>query len=256
MEESERIPIEELYPDLKSSFPIFISKLPDFLTRNRRKQANLATSNKDVSLYVNELVSLATILAKEIKTAKIDPVSLYLSTTYPSKYPKNEQTGVGIRTNPYIQYFILDRDNTGQTLNEDGSIPLKDSNLLMLLQRVSHGQDTIPEVHGIKKGKDIYTFTQHGGIEVYIPLTDNIEFSVNEKVYNPQALDGLITILPGDIHHHIKVRGQGPARVLILGGFGFGRGTKVGKEGPFDVRGFGHIPVKKFANIPRFYSSI
>ena len=102
------------------------------------------------------------------------------------------------------------------------------NNLILLLQRVPHGMDTGTEVHGIKevkKGK--FVPTEIGGMEVYLPLVDDITFYVNEEVFEPKALEGFLTILPGDVHHHIKEKGRGPARVLIIGGCGFSRGVKT-----------------------------
>jgi hypothetical protein len=92
--------------------------------------------------------------------------------------------------------------------------------------------DTGPEVHGLAQGL--------GGIEVYIPLTDGITFFINGVAYSPKALESLLTILPGDNHHHVKLEKGVPGRVLIVGGFGFSRGTKTDQETA--VAAFNEIP--------------
>lgn len=91
---------------------------------------------------------------------------------------------------------------------------LRRGHVMVLQQRIPFGIDTQPEIHKT-------------GIEVYLPLTEGIDFFVNDMRFQPSSLAKVITILPGDLHHHIKERGTGPARVLIFGAFGFGKGVKT-----------------------------
>ena len=100
-------------------------------------------------------------------------------------------------------------------------------------------KDNVPPELRVK-ARDGLVPADIGGVEIYIPLVDDIRFHVNDQIFQPKALGGLITILPGDNHHHIKEEGNGPVRVLILGGFGFSRAPKT--EERFEVEAFADIP--------------
>jgi len=97
--------------------------------------------------------------------------------------------------------------------------------------------DTESEVHGITEELKP---APYGGIEVMLPLVDGIKFTVNDTQVTPKALGALITILPGDIHHHVKLTGDSPAFVFISAGFDIKRGVKTDNS-QFMVPGFANI---------------
>lgn len=236
---SERQYLTEIYPEeLHRVFPTLDKQIEEFLAVNGNKVVTIGTSTEEVRQCVEGLQTLAKTIATGISSGSIDPVSLYLQVTQPARAVGEVKVGspeqVGLIAFGKHRYHILEKvdDDTGRSL-------------LLLLQRIPHGVDTGGEVHGFKKsdgkGKEDLVPAESGGIEVYLPLVDGITFHVNNKVFQPKALGGLITILPGDNHHHSKDTGIGPARVLILGGCGFGIGTKTDKN----------FEVAKFAGIPR-----
>lgn len=231
----ERQPLTDFYPpEIATAFPTFENEVASFLERNSGTVVNFKTPAVQVEKYAQELQVLATTVASGIKNWKIDIVSLYLKATQPAREagilrPEDEGR-VGLVLGKH-RYHILER--------EKQSIPA--SNILLLLQRVPYGEDTGAEVHGLKRiGDQLVPDKNVGGIEVYLPLVDDVTFYVNDQIFKPRALEGLITVLPGDTHHHIKTKNHGPVRVLIFGGFGFGYGIKT-KEN-FEVSGFSQIP--------------
>jgi len=235
----ERQDLTEIYPEeLRRVFPTLEEKIEAFLAGNGKKVVTVETTTEEVKQCAEGLQTLAKTIATGISNGSIDPVSLYLQTTQPARAVGEVAVGspeqVGILAFGKHRYHILEK--------VEGPIG---RSLLFLLQRIPHRVDTGAEVHGFKKvdvkGKEDFVPAESGGIEVYIPLVDGITFHVNNKVFQPKALGGLITILPGDNHHHSKDTGIGPARVLILGGCGFGIGTKTDKN----------LEVAKFASIPK-----
>lgn len=240
------IPIENFYPELKDVFPSFTEALSDFLRRNHGKIANLSTPVSELAQDVKELQHLAVLLAEGIKNKKIDEKTLYLLATAPSrevgKVERSDPRQVGILPGRH-GYHLLDKERA-----------IIGNDIILLNQRVPFGVDTGAEVHAVNKDEERNLIpAKGGGIELYVPLTGDVTFYVNEKTYQPQALAGLVTVLPGDIHHHVKTVGQGPARVLIVSGFGFGKDAeKVKPNIPIQVKDFGNIPVASFSEIPRF----
>lgn len=238
IEEIERQPLTSIYPsEIIAAFPTFEEEVKAFLERNSGVVVNLETSTEEVERRARGLQELATTVARGIRERDIDIFTLFRGVVQPARRagkitPKDEgQVGLSFGKH---NYHILERDKMLVPAN----------NLILLLQRVPYGVDTEAEVHGIKevkKGK--FAPTEIGGIEVYLPLVDDITFYVNEEVFEPKALEGFLTILPGDVHHHIKKKGSGPARVLIIGGCGFSRGVKT------DDKSF-----KRFKRIPRCVS--
>lgn len=85
---------------------------------------------------------------------------------------------------------------------------------IMLLQRLTPGKDTGAEVHD-------------SGVEVFLPLTDGIKFIVDDEERTLDALEDIVVVKPGQVHHLISPKTGQPSRTLIIGGFGFGRGRKV-----------------------------
>jgi hypothetical protein len=225
-EKPERQPLTSIYPpEIVAVFPTFEDEVKGFLETNKGVVVNLETPTEEVERCAKELQELATTVATGIKEREIDIFTLFRGIIQPARRGgiiRPEDKGqVGLifgRQN----YHILERDKV--------LVPelLPANSLILLLQRVPYGKDTGAEIHGIKeveKGK--FVPTEIGGIEIYLPLVDDITFYINEKEYKPKALEGILTILPGDVHHHIKEKGKGPARVLIIGGGGFSRGTKT-----------------------------
>jgi hypothetical protein len=234
---SERQPLTKIYPEeLARVFPTLGEQIEKFLEGNGKQIVTLDTPAKVVRQCAEEIQSLATTIVEGIREGGIDPVTLYLRTTQPARKVGKIAVGspeqVGLLAFGNHRYHILEKVS--------GSM---EKSLLLLLQRIPHGVDTRSEVHGIKKaeegeGED-FVPDEMGGIEVYLPLVDDITFHVNDQFFQPKALEGLVTILPGDNHHHVKDTGQGPTRVLILGGCGFGVGTKT--EQSFEVSEFAEI---------------
>ena len=240
-------PIENLYPaELANVFPTFAEELSAFVKRNHGKIANLSTSTSELDQYVKELQHLAILLAQGLRSTNIDEKTLYLLATAPSrmvgKVERSDPRQVGTLPGKHM-YHLLDKEKAAPG-----------NDFMLLNQRIPFGVDTRAEVHAVNKDQEGNLIpAKGGGIEIYIPLTNDISFYVNENVYQPQALTGLITIFPGDIHHHVKKLGQGPARVLIVSGFGFGKDAeKVEPKIPIVVKGFGNIPIQSFSGIPRF----
>lgn len=238
--QEEHQPLTDIYPkELVRVFPTLEKQIEAFLKGNGDLVVTLSTPANVVEQCAEEMRLLATTIADGIRNTEIDPVTLYRKVTQPAR-------GIGIVEvgSPEQVGLIAFGNHRYHTLEKvDG--PMGKS-LLLLLQRIPHGVDTKGEVHGVKKVEEgkrkDFLPTETGGIEVYLPLVDGITFHVNNKVFQPRALEGLVTILPGDNHHHSKDTGHGPTRVLILGGCGFGVGTKTDQS----------FEVPRFARIPRF----
>lgn len=233
---SERTSLDAIYPpEIIKTFPTFEKEVASFLEKNSGVIANLATPATQIEKYAQNLRALANVVASGIKNREIDISELYLKVTNPTRkvnsLPPEIKDRVGIIPGIH-RYHKLEKD----------AIPDSGISLILLLQRVPKLVDTVTEVHGLRKEGGQLIPDKTAGIEVYIPLVDGITFYVNKDDFQPKALGGLVTILPGDSHHHIKTEGQGPARVLILGGFGFGYGVKT--ENNFQV--------PEFSNISRF----
>jgi hypothetical protein len=237
---SELQSLTEIYPkELTRVFPALEKQIDGFLKGNGQQVVTLNTPAEVVKQCAEKMKSLATTISEGIKNSGMDPVTLYLKTTQPARTMGTVEVGsseqVGLLASGNHRYHILEK--------VDGPIG---RNLLLLLQRIPYGMDTGSEVHGVKKaeggGEENFVPDETGGIEVYLPLVDGITFHVNDQVFQPKALGGLVTILAGDNHRHIKDVGHGPARVLIFGGCGFGMGTKT-KES---------FEVPEFAKISRF----
>jgi hypothetical protein len=235
---TERQSLEAIYPEeLQKVFPALEEQIEEFLARNGERVITLETPPDVVEQCAEELQELARTIASGISDGNTDPISLYLRTTQPARRVGKVVIGspeqVGLIAFGNHRYHILEK--------VEG--PMERA-LLLLLQRIPHGVDTGGEVHGFKKadrtGDEDLVPAETGGIEVYLPLVDDITFHVNDKVFQPKALGGLVSILPGDNHHHSKDKGHGPARVLILGGCGFGVGIKTDKS--LEVPGFTTIP--------------
>jgi len=244
--------LSEIYPEFVKIFPTLEGEIDSFLEGSGKKVVTLNTPVEEVRQCVEEMQSIAatiaTTIVKGIRDGKIDPVSFFVDITKPAREVGEVKVGsskqVGLMTSGKNTYHILEKVGN-----------VKGKNSLLLLQRVPYEVDTEGEVHGIKKvrrekGENLVPDNK-GGIEIYLPLTNDITFYVNDQIFKPKALEGLVTILPGDNHHHIRRQGQGPkgpkgpkgpARVFILAGCGFIKGTKTDKR----------FEVSKFKEIPRF----
>lgn len=203
----QRASLSEIYtPELVAQFPGVEEKINDFLERYSGVVATPETSLKDVVKYSDALVGIAKVVADGLKFTKLPPEILFREVITPAR-----KAGlVSISGGGTHRYHVLEKEK-----------PKPESDILFLLQRISKGTDTGPEYHIA------------GGIEVYLPLVDGIRFHVNDQVFEPKALEGVIKILPGDVHHHIlppEAKRHGPVRVLIIGGFGFKRGIKIPPE--------------------------
>lgn len=228
----ERRQIKDIYPDLVGEyFPnlnnevlVSYDYISQFRDETQTGVVDLQTDFKSTRDAAMELQFLARSIARGILKSGADPRDLYKMAISPAmragSLDLSPDTQVGVRREG-INYTVLERSRSG--MSETG-LPVY--NLIAMLQRVPNGLSTHPEVH-------------FQGIEVYVPLVDGIEFHVNDRTYRPGALDKIITILPGDLHYHR--REKGPARVLIIGGFGFTRGTKT-NEVIYQVPGFREIP--------------
>lgn len=251
----ERTSLAEIYPpEIVEAFPTFEKAVSEFLEHYAGSVATLKTTPEDTARYAQSLQDLARIIAKGINQRKIDFTQLYWKVTKPAKEAGEikgplDTTQVGMIFGEHY-YHILEKAPMR------GNEPDFARSLLILLQRVPHKIDTGSEVHGVIKIKEDdppelvaqakggLVPAQWGGIEVYLPLTDGIEFHVNDQTFKPKALVGLVTVLPGDKHHHTRVseekRLYGPARVVIFGAFGFSRAPKT--EENFQVDAFREIP--------------
>lgn len=250
MAEPETAPIASLYPpELVKVFPDFPQQVDAFLARNRGVSATIRTAPEAMARYADELTELARTLRDDLKNTATGPTDLYHLATAPSQLAGAVDVGtespVGVMSGSH-RYHILYKTPVARGLGRD---------LLLLLQRLPRGLDTGAEIHGLVETKDQpghYQATDTGGAEVYIPLTDGIVFYVNGREYRPKALADLIRVFPGDIHHHHKEQGRGPARVLIVAGLGMARWPKVPQgQNSFQVEGFGQVPVTAFNHIPR-----
>jgi len=214
----QRASLSDIYtPELVAQFPGIEEKINEFLGRYSGKVATPETKLSKVAKYSDALVEIARVVAnglKSIQRLQLPPALLFREAITPARKagvsePRDMTQRVGIAGRREKRYHVLDKDKKK---------PGEESNILFLLQRISKGTDTGPEYH------------LTGGIEVYLPLVDGIRFHVNDQVFKPKALEGVIKILPGDVHHHIlppKAKRHGPVRVLIIGGFGFKRGEKI-----------------------------
>lgn len=238
--------IDTIYPpELLKGFPRLSEQLATYhafvenLERTRGTAVvNLQTPRDVVEDCARKLQQVAKSMREGILTGSLNPESLYLLATKPAKsagelkkLPPDRQVGI-IPGKHY--YFALKRERMSAA---DALPSHPPSYLLTLLQRVPFGMDTEPEIHGITPD---FNPAPYGGIEVYLPLVDGIDFFVNRGHIQPKTLETLVTVLPGDVHHHVKNTGTGPARVLILGGFGFTYGVKTA-DTQFIVPGFDKI---------------
>ncbi|MCH7951503.1 hypothetical protein IH980_02095 [Patescibacteria group bacterium] len=225
----ERRLLERIYPpELVEAFPSFTAELEGFLERNAGVVVTAETSVAAMHNYARELVSLARTAAVEVEQflgqegGRVN--ELYRLATSPSR-----AVGEIVPGDPSQVGVLISRKGGEQRLYHklDLSRGKRGYDFLMLLQRLPKGLDTEPEVH-------------RAGMEVYLPLTDGIEFHVNKSSVRPSALKKTVTILPGDVHHHIlpsEAVGHGPARTLIFGAYGFYRAEKVDAEDGYDDRG-------------------
>ncbi len=97
--------------------------------------------------------------------------------------------------------------------------------LVALIQVWQNPGSTGKEVHGLMKRDGELRESDYGGIEVFVPMDQGFELYANgewHKVNPGQA----IVIYPGDVHE-VRYAGQGQGRMLIVGGHGFSRGTKL-----------------------------
>lgn len=213
---TERLEVASLYSDeLLDVFPTLEQKVKVFLEKYTSIVATPETPADLVREYSSALVDIGRSIAEGIKSGKLTERELFKAAITPAreagKFERVIKGKVGIVAHEggKQRYHVLDKE---QHLGSSGR------DLLFLLQRLPKGLDTQPEVH------------RTGGIELYLPLVDGITFNINGVEYNPEALSPLLLVLPGDVHHHVKNEGQDPARVLIIGGFGFGVGDKVPTE--------------------------
>ena len=250
--QAERQLLTDIYPpEIVEAFPTFGDEVAAFLERNAGKVATLETPAAEVENYAEELQALVRTVAAGLKDGQPDPVTLYLQATQPARKAgiiRSPQEGgqVGLILGKH-RYHILERVGL-----EGEGVPAFARSLLLLLQRIPKGEDSGTEVHGVRKVKDddppeLRAKAKHGlvpaeigGVEVYLPLVDDIRFHVNKNVFQPKALEGLVTILPGDTHNHIKKEGSGPVRLLLIGGFGFSRAPKTSEN--FEVEAVKEIP--------------
>ena len=220
-----------LYPEsVQNTFPDLPHEVRDFLSIYSDSTATPEISDDNAIKYSSSLINILKIIAKRIKTKTISTQKLFRDTITPSHDMGEYQQGKSLiwtakhGENNDHKYHIL-----------FGNSP----DLTLLLQRVPEGTDTKAEVHS-------------QGIEIYLPLVDGVEFTINDNVYKPRALSEILIIYPGDVHHHIKpeVERKGkykpPARVLILGGFGFKLGEKIPED-----QITSYIAQSKFVDLPR-----
>lgn len=226
---TETLGIASLYSDeLLSVFPTLQQKVDEFLNEYTGITATPETSDEQIKKYSAALVEIGTTIVEGINAGKLTERELFKAAIIPAREKGKfveGKVGIVAHGGGKHRYHVLDREQHPESTGRD---------LLFLLQRLPKGTDTQPEVHKM------------GGIEIYLPLVDGITFNINEEEYRPKALSALLTILPGDVHHHIKTEGQGPARVLIIGGFGFGVGYKVPASELEEI-----VSYAKFPDIPR-----
>lgn len=237
--------IDKIYsPDLLRHFPDLLGQLDEYYSFIDNQHSlrstttiNLETTAKTVQKCAKQLQAIAQVISDDIRSGHLNPEMLYRLSTGPARIAAKlgkEENQIGIIPGEH-HYFVLDRE---RTVHKNGHA-YQANNILALLQRVPFGMDTGPEVHGITAD---FQPAPYGGIEVYLPLVDGITFVVNGEKFHPRALEQLITILPGDVHHHIKNEEKGPARVLIIAGFHFTYGVKTADT---------QFIVPEFANIKR-----
>jgi hypothetical protein len=181
-------------------FSNFDNLLLSFLNNNRGKIVDASTDENEIKGLANQLIKLMSYLSSEIeKAVPRDLFRKVISSRQVYRTIHKHDNGEEIR------YHVVHK-----TPSKDISM----NDLLIINQRLPSGVDTLEEVH-------------KQGMEIYLPLTEGTVFFVNSQVYDPKPLEALILVLPGDVHRHIRRNGAQPARVLIMGAFGFSRGEKV-----------------------------
>lgn len=259
---SERVPLDQIYSEeLKSIFPTLSQSVETFLQKYGTEIATVDTSPEKIAQWTEALQTLATEIARGLQKLSSLGDTLSVTSALSEMLRPARKTGsvplggnerFGILNKIMPSYHVLEKAETGGS-----SLLTHPRALLLLLQHLTPGIDTGAEIHGVKPFDEngpaeerIHMLhglvrAQNAGIEVYLPLRDRdeITFFINNEVFKPKALHQLLTILPGDTHHHIQTKGTGFSSVLILGGFGFSKGLKV-KEGTSFV-------VPEFKNIPR-----
>lgn len=203
--------LSEIYlPELALVFPEFEEQILYFLRKYSEVLATPETESVKVREYALALAEIGKSIVEGIKLEKLSVKDLFKAVISPARaageFDRERKVGLAFGGKGKHRYHVLDREGVLREPRND---------LLILLQRLPRGKDTGAEVH------------KKGGIEICLPVVDGIHFFVNDEVFKPKALSSLIVILPGDVHHHIKAGGHGPARVLIIAGFGFSRGEKI-----------------------------
>jgi len=230
-----RLEIASLYSDrLLDAFPTLEQQVTEFLRKYTGVVATPETSGNLILEYSSALVDIGLSIAEGIKSGRLTKNELFEAAITPVRDAGKldrvieGKVGIVIHGEGKHRYHVLDKEQHPASTGRD---------LLFLLQRLPRGVDTQPEVH------------KTGGIEVYLPLVGGVTFYINRVEYQPEALSVLLIVLPGDVHHHVKNQGQGPARVLIIGGFGFGVGDKVP---PGEIESL--ITKTRWPNVPRLIS--
>jgi hypothetical protein len=211
-----RLETASLYSrELLGVFPTLEHQVAEFLGKYTGMVATPETPANLIMEYSTALSKIGQTIAEGIKSGRLTENELFKAAITPARTAGKfdrvtpGKVGIVVHGGGKHRYHVLDKEQGPTSSGRD---------LLFLLQRLPKGVDTQPEVHTI------------GGIEIYLPLVDGITFYINREVYQLEALSALLIVLPGDVHHHVKNEGQGPARVLIIGGFGFGVGDKVPPE--------------------------
>jgi hypothetical protein len=234
----ERIATAHLYPDMiLGNLPTLEPAIVAYLEEYAGKTVTPGTPHKVILKYHKAITNLGKTIGKEvdeaIKSGSLTPQELYLLATQPARsegiYDNTVPGRVGIVAHEggKHRYHILIKEQTPNAKGRD---------LLILLQRLPKYLDTRHEIH-------------RTGIEIYIPLTDGTNFNINGIEHQPDTLSQMLIVLPEDVHHHQKSEGQGPARVLIIGGLGFGPGEKLPDEE--SIQTMTEKARERFPEIPR-----
>jgi quercetin dioxygenase-like cupin family protein len=234
--------LKEIYPGIEKFFPGLSKSVDKFIEEHKDHVVTRETPPAVMREYTGDLVEIARMVAEGTKKGveEIGEDQFFRWATLPARKGGITDEGEAVKrvgvskwggaevtyrgTLPFhkgkkwrTSYFVLERVLSG----EKGHV------LMGLLQRVPKDKGTKPEVH-------------FQGAECFIALGPNIEFTVNDEVFKPEPLEEIITVLPGDTHHHTSIKT--PGRVLIIGVCGFRSGKKIKEKEDYHVEAFNEIP--------------